>query len=721
MMESAAGDSMEVCVGAVPTRTHEIEELRREISTRQKRITELRAAHEEHTRKASLLLNAEYEYKGRFAWLPAWLKKKEYVLLALKSERIPTIMRWNSFDAHFSFSLHLDREVLLARLELDDFEAAYDNKLYHVPRRFRRDKEVMMAVCSKNYMALSLASKQLCNDPDVVLAAIRQNHHLAPMAIQYASNKLRADKKVVRVALNREHGIRCVAYIAPKLRQDKRLILTSIRRSSAQCSREYEHLSELPESLCRDEEIVMAALKKRGSNLQYVTAPELLNDLDVALTACKQDVKAFTFVPKNGPTRRELGKAHCLRAIISNGGGSILKCASASSQNNSMLLLAAVANGLNRLDLKHLPSTSDLFREQRSFFMQLLSTNGNLYRTLPVELKKNIDIALECLSSELLNESTALDVVRHHESLWSDLGIMASIAKRGFAAVLKKSPISVRGNKTLMLKACAVHGSLLSLASDRLRNDPEVVSAALTSHPDTVFKLTNPSFFQNNLKVAELAIKVYNGDSDALYKFLPGGLFHHRNVLLAWLGKGWSEDHPFINRNLMTTGGYTDDREVLLAILGQGGTLFDLGCDNLLGDREFLKAAIEVDGRALMQGVNDDLMFDDFDLLLSAVGSSRLTLQPFPHGGTNAERLVGFAARVREQLMIADLFVAEFLRGIAVDVPHVAPALRCQLPKLDHGSDASIKRQIAEYAGIPLGDELRLLRSSSANLEYWGY
>jgi hypothetical protein len=88
-----------------------------------------------------------------------------------------------------------------------------------------------------------------------VLAAVEQRFHFAPFAIQHASAKLRGDRKIVRAALNQEHGIRCFKYIAPKLQNDHRLALLSIEYSSEACSRVYEHLSELPEELREDYDV----------------------------------------------------------------------------------------------------------------------------------------------------------------------------------------------------------------------------------------------------------------------------------------------------------------------------------------------------------------------------------------------------------------------------------------------------------------------------------
>jgi hypothetical protein len=199
------------------------------------------------------------------------------VLLALKSDVVPDCMHWGISGFHSSFPnrLCLDRDVFLARLELDSFEEKYKNEAFYVPTPFRNDKEVMLAVCAKNSRALALASKQLRNDRDVVLAAVQQRFHFAPFALQHASEKVRGDRKIVRAALNREHGIRCFKFLAPKLQNDHRLALSSIVCSSKECSRVYEHLSELPEELREDYDVSKTLL----------ASSQLVREYDVHLTS----------------------------------------------------------------------------------------------------------------------------------------------------------------------------------------------------------------------------------------------------------------------------------------------------------------------------------------------------------------------------------------------------------------------------------------------------
>jgi uncharacterized protein YacL (UPF0231 family) len=239
----------------IQERNQKIQESRRTIDKLQKRIIVLQKERERHVRRASLLCDAEEVFKRLGTNV---INEKEEVLLALQSDVVPGVMRWGpgGFSSTFCYKhLGLDRDILLARLALDDFEAAYVNEPYPVPERFQDDKEVMLAVCAKNSHALALASERLRNDQDIVLAAVQQRFHFAPFALQHASAKLRGDRKIVRAALNQEHGIRCFKYIAPKLQNDHRLALLSIKCSSEACSRLYEHLSELPEELREDYDV----------------------------------------------------------------------------------------------------------------------------------------------------------------------------------------------------------------------------------------------------------------------------------------------------------------------------------------------------------------------------------------------------------------------------------------------------------------------------------
>ena len=173
--------------------------------------------HEIKAKRAALALDAETQ------WLKALNKddrrNREFVLLALKSDNVPTQLswHWSGFAQTCSTELKNDREILLQRLELQDFEEVYKNRCYRVPHLFRNDKEVMLKIVSKNSGALALASPELKADRQVVMAAIQNRQSCAPMAIRHASKKLRQDRRIARAVLRHGHGIKALKLLPRQL------------------------------------------------------------------------------------------------------------------------------------------------------------------------------------------------------------------------------------------------------------------------------------------------------------------------------------------------------------------------------------------------------------------------------------------------------------------------------------------------------------------------
>lgn len=163
-----------------------------------------------------------------------------------------------------------DREIFLQRLELDCFQKFHGHRAYRVPQLFRNDKEVMLKVVSKNSLALSVASTELKNDRQVVMAAIQNPHPVAPQAFQYASKKLRGDRRIVRAVLRHGHGIKALKLLPRKLQEDYDLVLLAVKSSSEECNKTYEILEHLSDEMVDEADIVYEAVKHRGSNLRFV-------------------------------------------------------------------------------------------------------------------------------------------------------------------------------------------------------------------------------------------------------------------------------------------------------------------------------------------------------------------------------------------------------------------------------------------------------------------
>jgi len=177
--ENAAGEESDedssddeenfIVSGAVP-RALQIQQLKTQLRNLEKE-------HKNHVREARMLLDAQERYKRWDNGTPRWGiqadRKPANVLLALKSAKVPLCMKWSYPYTFYNYTLEHNRDVLLARLELDDFESTFADKAYDVPKRFRKDKEVMMVICSKNSQALQFASKNLQVIPCSVHCCVR--------------------------------------------------------------------------------------------------------------------------------------------------------------------------------------------------------------------------------------------------------------------------------------------------------------------------------------------------------------------------------------------------------------------------------------------------------------------------------------------------------------------------------------------------------------------
>ena len=260
-----------------------------------------------------------------------------------------------------------DKEIMLQRLELESFESAYKNSAYKIPAVFRNDKEVMLKIVSKSSRSLIHASAELKNDRDVVLAAIQNKQPCAPLAIQHASKKLQGDKKIARAVLGHGHGIKALRLLPRSLQHDCNLVLQAIQWSCDECNESFETLKGLSEELLDDYDIVYEAVKRRGSNLQYVTDKSLLEDIDIVMAACENDGSAIQYVPKC-QARDEMLEENNLIVLIENGGHCILEELGEEYMLKRKYLLAAVKNGMiipEDISLK-------LYEQNRSLFKAVL-------------------------------------------------------------------------------------------------------------------------------------------------------------------------------------------------------------------------------------------------------------------------------------------------------------------------------------------------------------
>eukprot|EP00977_Amphora_coffeiformis_P004238 scaffold896_cov172-Amphora_coffeaeformis.AAC.5 len=703
-----------------------------EIEELKARRTRLLRSHQERVRSLHLQVDPQYEITHR-RWGASLSKAELLEILRRPAEDIPPCMLWENQakdEAMLRYNPHWkwDRDVLLARFELKGFEEEFMDKTYFVTTEFRGDEDFMTALVSKNPLALRIATSKLKANPQVVRAAVTHRFPFAPLCMQYAAAKVRGDKTVARAALAHPYGIRCAKYLTAKMQKDKRMILTGIRRSTKECNRHYEVLSDLTDALRADKDIVTAAVQKNGINIRWA-AKELQEDYQVAYLACVQNGGALEFLPQCQARKELVSDNVTLRMILSNGGGPMLKYAPKPFHKKKEYVLLAIQNGLQDLDSLRLDmaTISSVFPE---FIESTLSYNADLWEQLSESDQNNPKLGMICLSSEILSGHTVRRIFQKNSILLEHREAMTAVRDMGLLPMLRSCATSTFYNeKKFMIKACEQNFESLELVGEELLDDDDVFLAAVRScgtlgvaYPERYFDFAR----ENGTELMAKAIEVFECQLDDtlaqrdIFRRFPS-IPKDRDLLLAWLRKfkcicvdGVRLSYPDSN--------FRDD-DLALAFMEAGvqqlNSLRRALHWSIYDDHKFWTRAIEIDGKSVGICAWHPARKNQ-KLLTFAVGNDRRNLSSFSHDEKDVVLLATLSKDLRKKLEPVEIFIMTFLRGITIPNKRlVAPALRCHLSKLDRGHD--IKRLIGEFVGITFGEELKLQRSAVENLEFWGY
>ena len=304
---------------------------------------------------------------------------------------------------------------------------------------------------------------------------------------------------------------------------------------------------------------------------------------------------------------------------------------------------------------------------------------------------------------------------------------------------LKRFPSCILDDETSMLRMCELSGLSMQFASHRLRSSVTFLERAFETAGDDEFMdsidvsvlESNPHLIHLYLEKGCLGPGAFKAQK--LHRTLVTGplMLADRDFLLLYFRAGGD---PTEALNVDPTIG--DDKELCLAFMQGNRSKWDPPLekwmsDKLITSREFL-AQVAVFYPFVLAHVSDDIKCDCFDILLIAVahyyrysgpqheGSLLRQYQKRyrvrddqHHPGTCIIDVVGFGTKVLKLLDLHRSFTSIFLGGVMTrnhdDHDSRDPPL---LSMLDLGSDHSIKMRIAEYAGVPMGHELKYLREA---------
>ncbi|KAG2382702.1 hypothetical protein C9374_005282 [Naegleria lovaniensis] len=192
-----------------------------------------------------------------------------------------------------------DREIVKLAIETD----SYDYRYAHYT--LRTDKELTMLAVSRNGSLLALADTSLRQDREIVMAAVRND----PLALEYASYDLKDDYEVVEMAIKR--SAEALKHASKRLRSNRDLVLKAFKHGP---DISYNAFSYICDSLKKDKEIVLNAVKNNGLSLQYAHS-SLQCDREIVLAAVKQNGEALEFASEELRKDSEIIR----EAILQNG------------------------------------------------------------------------------------------------------------------------------------------------------------------------------------------------------------------------------------------------------------------------------------------------------------------------------------------------------------------------------------------------------------------
>ena len=535
---------------------------------------------------------------------------------------------------------------------------------------------------------------------------------------------LRFDKAVVLGFCQRDDFLELFEsrhlFVPGCLTNDKEVML-------AYCQKIPRSLQECSEELTDNDEIVYAAIKLGGLELQYASL-RLQEDKATVIQACQSHGLALEFCPP-GQTRQELvqNRHFMLNTVLSKpGGGPMWRLIPSNLRDNdSEMLLMALRHGLLLRDVP------EQFMNE-AFLQSAVKNNTSLY----MELSRYSWQICPTLAKQAAVSSTATaeiikKALENVPSISLDKTVILQVAERGslecLEELVQKDDFRFFDDLDVMKAFIIRDTKFFSYASGRLKQVPEIIIVSIT-----------PESAWNTLKTLPLSLQRANPAIaiEAVRKSIPRNLRYlpshipeelwtsSRELGEAWIQRG-GRIFEVLERKLRT-----DTRLALEVASHKWSEFYKVG-DTLLRNRQFMLQALERDGRVI-RFANSQLT-KEFEILVVAVANHPTQEQQRQQNADQQQKISSISGtfanicnleqlqeQIQSRLDLHSTFLLDFLRGIAVSPqPNVAPNVRSQLRMLDRGVETSqaFKALIGEYVGVPTRGKLKLLRQAMQKLK----
>ena len=428
--------------------------------------------------------------------------RKEFILAAMEFKGTLPEELYNFPNSNLLRRIRADRDILLARVARDDFEQLYDYERLWVPPELRGDKQVILAILPKHCNVVESISEELRDDNDVFLTMLRCRR-LPNLALQHFSERIRSDKKLVRKLCAHIDGMQCLQFASSDLRNDKEFMLEVIHTSHSRkahyeyhmkneskgkdkrLGRSFEYyytLRYVSQRLQDDEDIVLAAVAKSGTNLKYASY-RLRRNLAVVTAAIEneRDGDAFRYcLPGETKDKILADRNVVLNKIIKNGSSALTSQVCLDRyENDHEMILEALRGGVDRSSLPlHLQNS-------RAFVKESLLVNSESYLQLPLNMRQDFEFARAAIQDQWVDERVILEAIEQCPRLLSDRNSMLRIVNIEWVTatqeILRSTPDFIRADKEIMLQAVKNDMCSFDCCAEGLKTDRDFMLEAFTS------------------------------------------------------------------------------------------------------------------------------------------------------------------------------------------------------------------------------------------------
>jgi hypothetical protein len=338
----------------------------------------------------------------------------------------------------------------------------------------------------------------------------------------------------------------------------------------------------------------------------------------------------------------------------------------------------------------------------------------------------DVEEAICLLKSEFMDLRQVLDHfsnIGQRREFWDEfLRVKNEIGLvNNFPQLVLESAKPLLEDRDLVLKLCAYSAEVYFHLSDHLQQDEGILEVVVTSSPPNALFIPDEiqEMYPGHVALAldRLPLSTPYCQKHAL-EYIHASLWAHRIIALAWASAGGHFLERFPEE-------FNDDDEILVAFLQNDGGIQLRPTARLLADKQFMLRAVKAHPTFLAKVAKE--LACDWDLLLAAMSNPRIVFLDWHQlnlggwvrpGQVDANEFwIDASKTVREKLCAHDIFVKLLLGGVMAPTGGSTP-----LTLLNQGKTASLAfmKPIAEYLGVPMGEELCMLREARKNLALIG-